>query len=152
MRLYHHSARCPVALRTFLDCNPQYWCFVPLSWQDAINENITAVPRAPRTGGGGRGGGGGGGGAGGSHQSTASSSATTTDPEEVSIVAMGTIDNDRVDNFMEYIPLAQGGYAFSYRQRREQRAFFEKLVAFSTRQLPYDPIDLYQVAIVAVRK
>ena len=39
MRLYQHSARCPVALRTFLDCNPSYWCFIPLLWHEAQDEN-----------------------------------------------------------------------------------------------------------------
>ena len=30
MRLYQHSAHCPVAMRTFLDGNPMYWCFIPI--------------------------------------------------------------------------------------------------------------------------
>ncbi|CAF1530777.1 unnamed protein product, partial [Rotaria sordida] len=36
MRLYPHSARCPEALRSFLDCNPMYWCSIPLPWEEAI--------------------------------------------------------------------------------------------------------------------
>ena len=48
MRLYLHSARRPVTLRSFLDCNPNYWCFIPLSWQDAITANI-AFLRSRRT-------------------------------------------------------------------------------------------------------
>ncbi len=40
MRLYQHSARCPVALRTFLDCNPSYWCFISLRWHDAEEDNL----------------------------------------------------------------------------------------------------------------
>ncbi|CAF5154493.1 unnamed protein product, partial [Rotaria socialis] len=39
MRLYQHSARCPIALRSFLDCNPTYWCFIPLVWSEAVAEN-----------------------------------------------------------------------------------------------------------------
>ncbi|CAF4634620.1 unnamed protein product, partial [Rotaria magnacalcarata] len=39
MRLYQHSARCPVALRSFLDCNPIYWCFIPVLWSEALAEN-----------------------------------------------------------------------------------------------------------------
>ena len=35
MRLYLHSTQCPVALRSFLDCNPNYWCFIPMSRHDA---------------------------------------------------------------------------------------------------------------------
>ncbi|CAF4750928.1 unnamed protein product, partial [Rotaria magnacalcarata] len=30
MRLYEHSAHCPVALQLFLDRNPNYWCFIPM--------------------------------------------------------------------------------------------------------------------------
>ena len=31
MLLYQHSARCPVAMQIFLDTNPQYWRFVPMT-------------------------------------------------------------------------------------------------------------------------
>lgn len=30
MLLYKHSTRCPSAIQMFLDCNPQYWKFVPV--------------------------------------------------------------------------------------------------------------------------
>ncbi|CAF4326958.1 unnamed protein product, partial [Rotaria sordida] len=40
MRFYQHSARCPEALRSFLDCNPMYWCFIPLPWDEAVTENV----------------------------------------------------------------------------------------------------------------
>ena len=46
MRLYQHSAKCPVALRTFLDCNPNYWCFIPLRWQEAEEENLNALQQS----------------------------------------------------------------------------------------------------------
>ena len=46
MRLYQHSARCPVGLRTFLDCNPSYWCFIPLRWHDAEHENLLSMQEA----------------------------------------------------------------------------------------------------------
>jgi hypothetical protein len=40
MRLHQHSTRCPIALRSFLDCNPQYWCFVPKLLQNVdMNDN-----------------------------------------------------------------------------------------------------------------
>ncbi|CAF1424811.1 unnamed protein product [Rotaria sordida] len=47
MRLYQHSARCPVALHTFLDCNPDYWCFVPLCCNETSDDNGTYFHRNP---------------------------------------------------------------------------------------------------------
>lgn len=35
MRLYQHSVRCPAAMQTFLDANPQYWRFVPMSMEES---------------------------------------------------------------------------------------------------------------------
>ncbi|CAF4396489.1 unnamed protein product, partial [Rotaria sordida] len=43
MRLYQHSARCPIALRLFLECNPNYWCFIPLLVDEAAVENKAYV-------------------------------------------------------------------------------------------------------------
>ncbi|CAF1435936.1 unnamed protein product [Adineta steineri] len=42
MLLYKHSARCPYAIQMFLDCNPQYWCFVPMSTMEAETQNLTS--------------------------------------------------------------------------------------------------------------
>lgn len=46
MRLYQHSAKCAVALRTFLDCNPNHWCFIPLHWYEAQEENLNELRRS----------------------------------------------------------------------------------------------------------
>ena len=47
MRLYQHSVRCPVAMQIFLDANPQYWRFIPMSVdeserpeQQSIQQNL----------------------------------------------------------------------------------------------------------------
>ncbi|CAM4826634.1 unnamed protein product, partial [Rotaria magnacalcarata] len=40
MRLYQHSARCPVALQLFLDCTPIYWCFIPLPRREALLQDF----------------------------------------------------------------------------------------------------------------
>ncbi|CAF1431374.1 unnamed protein product [Adineta steineri] len=40
--LYKHSARCSYAIQMFLDCNPQYWCFVPMSTMEAETQNLTS--------------------------------------------------------------------------------------------------------------
>ncbi|CAF1575645.1 unnamed protein product, partial [Adineta steineri] len=46
MRLYQHSARCPTALRLFLDCNPNYWCFIPMVKHEALAEDIAYIRQA----------------------------------------------------------------------------------------------------------
>ena len=35
MKLYQHSARCPVAMQIFLDANPQYWSFTPMTIEES---------------------------------------------------------------------------------------------------------------------
>jgi hypothetical protein len=35
MRLYQHLTQCPTVIQMFLDCNPQYWRFVPMLDQEA---------------------------------------------------------------------------------------------------------------------
>ncbi|CAF1319629.1 unnamed protein product [Rotaria sordida] len=35
MKLYQHSALCPVAMQIFLDANPQYWRFVPMTLEES---------------------------------------------------------------------------------------------------------------------
>ncbi|CAF1471338.1 unnamed protein product [Adineta steineri] len=125
MRLYQHSARCPVALRSFLDCNPIYWCFIPQRLGYALAENAIHLQ----------------------HTSTT----TTTDPEHDNIIAMGTTDNNqRVVNYLEHVPTPPDSYAFSYRQRQNQRLFFQQFVSSTIHHLPYFPLDLYRIAIIAI--
>ncbi|CAF1336786.1 unnamed protein product [Adineta steineri] len=127
MRLYQHSARCSIALRSFLDCNPVYWCFIPQRLGYALAENAIHL------------------------RHTSTTTTTTTDPEHDNIIAMGTIDNNpRVVNYLEHVPTPPDSYAFSYRQRQDQRLFFQKLVSSSIHQLPYSPLDLYRIAIIAI--
>ncbi|CAF4334779.1 unnamed protein product, partial [Rotaria magnacalcarata] len=39
MRLYQHSAHCPVAIQLFLEHNPIYWCFISKSKEEVEQEN-----------------------------------------------------------------------------------------------------------------
>jgi len=48
MLLYQHSPRCSLVLQRFLDSNPDYWCLVPMSWQDAKADD-DAHPLPPRS-------------------------------------------------------------------------------------------------------
>ena len=49
MFLYQHSPRCSLVLQRFLDNNPDYWCFVPMCWQDAKAENEAYVASASKS-------------------------------------------------------------------------------------------------------
>ena len=136
MRLYQHSAQCPVSLRSFLDCNPIYWCFIPMLWHEATTENIAHLQ---------------------AHTSCSSSSSSTNaaaaaDPEPTNIIAMGAIDNPRVAYYLQNMFLPPARYAFSYRQRQKQRLFFEQFTSFSNPRGAYSVLDLYKVKIIAVRK
>ncbi len=128
MRLYEHSSRCPVALDLFLDVNPDYWCFIPLLWHDAQVENIAFF------------------------EESSSTSSRIVDIEATNIIAMAAIHNRRVTRCLDTIPLTPARYAFSYEQRKKQRLFFEQFLSSPVDQLPYSPVDLYKMTIIAVRK
>ena len=140
MRLYLHSARCPVALRSFLDCNPNYWCFIPMSWYDAADEDlINLQSRRTRS----------------SASSSSASNKTSTaasDRELSSILALSAIENERVSLYREHVPLPPAAYMFSYQQRQKQRLFFEQFLSTPVQQQPYSVVDLCQMKIIAVRK
>ena len=138
MHLYLHSARCPVVLRSFLDCNPKYWCFIPMPWHDAVSEDLNDF-RSRKT------------------VSSASASSTTTtetttssNVEVANIIRMGTIDNQRVSQYLEHVPLPPAAYVRSYQQRKQQRLFFEQLLSTPVQQQFYSEVDLYQIKIIAV--
>jgi hypothetical protein len=128
MRLYQHTARCPAALRWFLASNPDYWCFIPLLWQEAQADNIAyflerSVARR-----------------------------NIADVDFMSIIAITSTSSQRVAFWLDRVPLPPAAYAFSYEQRRQQRAFFERFLASPVDQTPYSPVDSYKAAIIAVRK
>ena len=62
-----------------------------------------------------------------SSSSTSNKTSTTaaSDRELMSIVAMGTIENERVTLYRKHVPLSPADYMFSYQQRQKQRLFFE---------------------------
>ena len=124
MRLYQHSARCSVALRTFLDCNPNYWCFIPMRSHTAKDEDRNAIREA------------------------AENTATVTS----AAMSMNMFTMQRLDTYLDRVPFPPGRYRFSYRQHRQQRLFFENLISLSRGQKSYSTIDLYQFSVIALRK
>ena len=71
MRPYQHASRCPIALRLFLDANPDYWCFIPLLWHNAQVENIAYLQE----------------------RSSSSTSSKIVDLDVTNVIAIATIGN-----------------------------------------------------------
>ena len=130
MRLYDHAARCPIALRLFLDCSPDYWCFILLLWHYAQVEKIAYLQE----------------------RSSSSTSSKIVDLDVTNVIAIATIGNHQVTDCLNHVPLTPIRYAFSYQQRQQQGVFFEQFFSLPVDQLPYSPVDLYKVAPIVVRK
>ena len=47
MKLYQHSVRCPVAMQIFLDANPQYWRFIPMTLQESQRPEQQSIQGGP---------------------------------------------------------------------------------------------------------
>jgi hypothetical protein len=122
MRLYQHTSRCPVALQSFLDCNPAYWCFVPQRW----NASMTA------------------------HFNFLGEPTQHTD-EVTRLVRLGVIEDQRVADCLDRVPLPPAAYVFSFQQRQQQRFFFKEWLSRTDPQRPYTSLDLYTFNIIAVR-
>ena len=45
MKLYQHSARCSHAMQIFLDANPQYWRFIPMTIDESMKPEQTNIHR-----------------------------------------------------------------------------------------------------------
>ena len=133
MRLYQHSARCPVALRLFLEYNPNYWCFIPLRSDDAQVENVPYFQ-------------------GNSSLTSSAADSNVVTINMIDIIAMGTVRSSRLARCLDHVPSTPTGYTFSNEQRQKQRVFLEGFLSSSADLLPYLSVDLYKVATIAVRK
>ncbi|CAF1320142.1 unnamed protein product [Adineta steineri] len=45
MKLYQHSARCSAAIQIYLDANPQYWRFIPMTCEEAQTSEEYIIKR-----------------------------------------------------------------------------------------------------------
>ncbi|CAF1317270.1 unnamed protein product [Adineta steineri] len=120
MLLYKHSARCPVAMQLFLDCNPKYWPFIPMLKQEAQQDN--QFYRLQES----------------IHMNSKGS--TTTHSETRSDRAAGSCMNDLP-------PFPSDKYAFSVRQSAEQFQYFKQI---QDKYFPNFNVDLYNATIIAV--
>jgi hypothetical protein len=131
--LYQHSARCQYGLQRFLNKNPSYWCFIPQSVRQVKLANeayvITSQPppaEGPRS------------------LLTASGKPMLF----AEIVADMIRTDEEAEQLARNVPEPPMGYAFSYRQKEEQKQFFQ--VKNENRVFPSDFVHLYNYAIVAV--
>ena len=124
MRLYKHSARCQIALRAFLDCNPEYWCFIPMQGDDALFDNL----RHSR-------------GASNDEESHVNETNQSDDDEE---------EDPQLQNYIQRVPIPPATFAFSHRQQQKQRRFFCNFLALSFLPFSYRSLDLYQYKVITV--
>lgn len=123
MRLYQHSARCHVALQSFLECNPMYYCFIPQLWNDSMMTNFDCMGEP-----------------------------LARDSELSYLVERGVVEHPQLAEYLQRVPLPPVQYMFSYQQRQQQRFFFRNLINGVYGTLPYRPLDLYQYKTIVARK
>lgn len=108
MRLYQHSARCPVVLQLFLNCNPIYWCFIPLPRQEALAQDFAYLKEIH------------------AENFTLPFNMPTSARHE-----------RKVERHLSRVPLPQTRSMFSYSQTEKQRQFFDHFLLSDVDQLPY---------------
>jgi hypothetical protein len=119
-KLYEHSTQCAVALNVFLRCQPIYWCFVPITVEQAMADDsgLTSTEASILMEG--------------SEKATADSVSPYHRPPSL------------IHWCLRNVPLPPSTHQFSLRQRIEQYGFFrDRLDLFPTRFL-----DLYNAAMV----
>jgi hypothetical protein len=123
MRLYQHSAHCPVALQLFLQHNPMYQCFIPKSMNEVEDENQFYLENLQGI-----------------------------DIKFNFHIEKNSRDHHKVAEHLTYVPSPPAGYGFSYLQLHEQRLFFDRFLSRPIDQLPYKEVDLYRMKTIAVCK
>lgn len=123
MRLYQHSARCPVALRAFLDCNQTYWHFIPQLWNEPMVINFDFMDEP-----------------------------VNRESEVNHLIQNGVIQHRKVEKYLRHVSLPSAQHIFSYQQPQQRRFFFRHVVSGTYGTIPYRLVDLYQVKIIGACK
>jgi hypothetical protein len=123
MRLYQHTAHCPVTLKLFLEHNPSYWCFISKSKEEVDQENdfYTRIVLKTRS-------------------------------EFVYMLPKRTNQERKVARLLTGLSLPSVQRHFSSAQIQKQRIFFDRLLLSPVDELPYVETDLYKMKIIAVCK
>ena len=123
MRLYQHSAHCPVAIQLFLERNPSYWCFISKSKEEVTQENDYYTRIVLGTG-----------------------------SEFMFMLPKRTDQQKKVARLLTGLSLPSTARHFSSAQIQKQRIFFDRLLLSPVDELPYVETDLYKLKIIAVCK
>jgi hypothetical protein len=122
MLLYKHSARCSSAIQMFLDCNPRYWCFIPMTKIEAQAESSTS----------------------------SMSKCIPVDPTSTLLSSHHIRRHQEAQACRKDLPpVPSEKYTFSVHQRAKQ---FEVFKEKCDRLMPNFDLDLYHAAIIAVCK
>ncbi|CAF1581337.1 unnamed protein product [Rotaria sordida] len=129
MRLYQHFARCPVALKLFLQYNSNYWCFVPMKIEESHFDDLSYQTMTTTT--------------------TTSLNTTTMSSTHQHQNNKSSLEHDkRIENFLFNVPQLPLGYTFSKRQKDEQYEFFRKMNLETYTSC--SNLDYYHITIIAV--
>ena len=123
MRLYQHSAHCPVAIQLFLERNPSYWCFISKTQEEVTQENDFYTRIVLGTG-----------------------------SEFMFMLPRRTDQQKKVARLLTGLSLPSTARHFSSAQIQKQRIFFDRLLLSPVDELPYVETDLYKLKIIAVCK
>ena len=123
MLLYKHSARCSSAIQMFLDCNPQYWCFVPMS--KAVAQEEILASHSP-------------------------SDHIRLRPTSTSVSDLHTYHDKEASSYVHHLPpMPSENYTFSFKQRTKQFQIFKNKLHHL---IPNSHLDLYNATIFVVCK
>ena len=133
MRLYHHTTRCPVAMQLVLDTNPDLWCFVPMTNEQAMIDDLdffsTDAPIVIENG---------------------KSFITSIGGKKSKPTCHKSDNSNAVDRFISQVSTPLNGYSFTHRQREQQRLLFQRMLDRSFHWV--GKCHLFEATIIAVRK
>ncbi|CAF4131164.1 unnamed protein product [Adineta steineri] len=126
-KLYQHSIECLTTIKIFLACHPRYWCFVPMTSEQATidDTNITSIERSILA----------------AYQTSHSE---YNSYEKSNNPYQRTTTN--VAWCMNNLPSPPPSYQYSLRQKLEQLNFFRNRLDFLTSRF----LNLYNTTIVMV--
>ena len=130
MLLYKHAARCPWAIQRFLDSNPIYWCFVPMTINETTQSGNVMLPPSLVL-----------------LDSINPTSIASRDRQAIPETQDRRSD-EATRSCMRAIPPAPFGYTYSIRQRCEQFQYFKHKADIKTK--PIESSNLFNAAIIAV--
>ena len=133
MLLYKHAARCPSSMQRFLNFNPIYSRFIPVTINEAKRQNRDYILPPSLI-----------------LLDTTNPTAVGSKAKDAIPETANTRSDEAVRSCMRHIPEVPQGYTFSTRQRMQQFQYFKSQLDIKTKQ--DEAVNLFNMAIVAVCK